>query len=341
MAKRRKMVMSNLVKNSIAAYFAAIEVHNKPNISYRYETVTLLIINAWELLLKAYIRKYIKRKSIFEDENYTISFSKAISYVNEDVNTSKPRSFIAIKENLYMIEVYRNKSAHFYNEALEPQIFMLVARAALNYVEFIKRYFNKDIISDEGLFIMPLGFKLPFKPENFLSQKAVDSVYSTESKKFIESVLKVIESLKEQGIEESIVLGFDIYLESVKKPLNSDLLVAITGKNEADATFAKTTTIRLSDDPSVQVYSLSDEQFREIFPFTYRELVDWGRENIDGFIQGNLFNEIMRGIKEDDTCAAKRHLDSRSSRSASQYFYSEKALIKIRDEYEAKSEKSI
>jgi hypothetical protein len=53
MAKRRKMVMSNLVKNSIAAYFAAIEVHNKPNISYRYETVTLLIINAWELLLKA------------------------------------------------------------------------------------------------------------------------------------------------------------------------------------------------------------------------------------------------------------------------------------------------
>jgi hypothetical protein len=58
--------------------------------------------------------------------------------VNEDVNTSKPRSFTAIKENLYMIEVYRNKSAHFYNEALEPQIFMLVARAALNYVEFIK-----------------------------------------------------------------------------------------------------------------------------------------------------------------------------------------------------------
>lgn len=261
--------------------------------------------------------------------------------MNEDVNTSKPRSFTAIKENLYMIEVYRNKSAHFYNEALEPQIFMLVARAALNYVEFIKRYFNKDIISDEGLFIMPLGFKLPFKPENFLSQKAVDSVYSTESKKFIESVLKVNESLKEQGIEESIVLDFDIYLESVKKPLNSDLLVAITGKNEADATFAKTTTIRLSDDPSVQVYSLSDEQFREIFPFTYREVVDWGRENIDGFIKGSLFNEIMRGIKEDDTCAAERHLDSRSPRSQSQYFYSEKALIKIRDEYEAKSEKSI
>lgn len=27
---KRKMVQSNLVKNSIAAYFAAIEIHNKP-----------------------------------------------------------------------------------------------------------------------------------------------------------------------------------------------------------------------------------------------------------------------------------------------------------------------
>ena len=45
---KRKMVQGNLVKNSVAAYFAAIEIHNKPNIAYRYETMTLLIINAWE-----------------------------------------------------------------------------------------------------------------------------------------------------------------------------------------------------------------------------------------------------------------------------------------------------
>ena len=45
MAKRR-MVQHNLIKNSIAAYFAAAEFHNKPGIPYRYETVTLLIMNA-------------------------------------------------------------------------------------------------------------------------------------------------------------------------------------------------------------------------------------------------------------------------------------------------------
>lgn len=46
MAKKRKMVQSNLVKNAVAAYFAVVEIHNKPNISYRYETVTLLLVNA-------------------------------------------------------------------------------------------------------------------------------------------------------------------------------------------------------------------------------------------------------------------------------------------------------
>ena len=57
---KRKMVYNNLVKNSISAYFAAVELHNKPNIAYGYETVTLLMMNAWELALKAYVKKNSK-----------------------------------------------------------------------------------------------------------------------------------------------------------------------------------------------------------------------------------------------------------------------------------------
>ena len=56
--QRRPPIAKNLVRNSIAAIFAAIEIHNKPIFSYRYEVVVLLFINAWELLLKAYIYKY-------------------------------------------------------------------------------------------------------------------------------------------------------------------------------------------------------------------------------------------------------------------------------------------
>lgn len=77
MAKRR-MIQNNLIKNSIAAYFAVIEIHNKPNFSYCYETMTLLLMNDGKLVLKAFVKKYIKNKNIFTKDGHIISIDKAI-----------------------------------------------------------------------------------------------------------------------------------------------------------------------------------------------------------------------------------------------------------------------
>jgi Domain of unknown function (DUF3644) len=43
---------SQLAEKSMAADLAAIEIYNKPNFVYREESFSILI-NAWELLLKA------------------------------------------------------------------------------------------------------------------------------------------------------------------------------------------------------------------------------------------------------------------------------------------------
>ena len=331
------MVQINLIKNSIAAYFAAIEIHNKPNISYRYETVTLLIMNAWELALKAYVKKYIKTRSIFTEDGHTISADKALDYVSEHINTIKANSFTATKKNIEEIEKYRNKITHFYCEQLEPYIFMLVARSALNYVDFMKMQFSKDVMVDEGLFIMPLGFKLPFKPEDFLSDKATKYSASEETKAFIQDIVTVIKSLKEEGIEDSIVLGFDIYLESVKKASNSDILAAITTLDAADATFAKITTAKFSTDSNAQIFNMSDQEFRAIWKYTHAELLTWCKENISYFKQGTIFNKIKKKIKDDINCVYTRRLDSKNSKSASQDFYTDFALEKIKEEYESLS----
>ena len=73
----KKQVLFNLKKNAYSAFSSAIEIHNKPNIEYRYENVTILLLNAWELILKAFVRKYT-RKSIFKANDYTISIDEAI-----------------------------------------------------------------------------------------------------------------------------------------------------------------------------------------------------------------------------------------------------------------------
>jgi len=330
---KRKMVQSNLVKNSIAAYFAAIEIHNKPNISYRYETVTLLMLNAWELILKAYIRKNIKHRSIFENEEHTISLDKALGYVTEDINGKVPNSFEAIRKNIEEIEVYRNGITHFYCDELEPYIFMLVARSALNYVEFLKYHFSKDIMEDDGLFIMPLGFKLPFRPEDFLSNNVAKYSGSPESVEFIRSIVKTIQDLDDAGIEDSIVLGFDIYFESVKKAKNSDILAAITSKEEADTTFTKITHAKFTDDPSAAVFNMSDDEFRKIWKYSYKDVVDWCRGNIPEFKQTASFYAIKKKVEEDINCAYKRRLDSLNAKSPSKVFYTDKALESIKAAY--------
>lgn len=330
---KRKMVQHNLIKNSIAAYFAAIEIHNKPNISYRYETVTLLMLNAWELALKAYVRKNLKHRSIFESEEHTISLDKALGYVTEDINGKVPNSFEAVKRNIEEIELYRNGIVHFYCDELEPYIFMLVARSALNYVEFMKEHFAKDIMADDGLFILPLGFKLPFKPEDFLSGNVAKYTGSSESKEFIRSIVKTIQDLNAAGIEDSIVLGFDIYLESVKKIKNSDLLVAITSIEDAEVTFGKVTHAKFSDDPNAAVFNMSDDEFRKIWKYSYKDVVDWCRENITDFKQSQMFYEVKKIIENDTNCAYKRKLDSHSAKSPSKTFYTDKALNEIKKAY--------
>lgn len=331
---KRKMVQSNLVKNSIAAYFAAIEIHNKPNIAFRYETVTLLMMNAWELALKAYIKKYIKKRSIFTKDGHTISADVALNYVNEHRNIIKSNSFTAIKKNIEEIETYRNHIIHFYCEQLEPYIFMLVARSALNYVDFIKTHFSKDIMAEEGLFIMPLGFKLPFKPENFLSDKVAKHAESVEAKSFIKGMLTITQDLRDAGIEDSIVLGFDIYLESVKKASNSSILAAITSIDSADKIFSKVKNVKFSTDPSAQIFNMSDQEFRAVWKYTHTDLVTWCKEHIPDFKQGPIFNNIKTKLKGDINCVYTRRLDSKNSKSASQDFYTDLALEKIKKEYD-------
>ena len=132
---RGKSTKKLLLDASLAALFAGIEIHNKPNISYRYPTATILIINAWELVLKAYIYQHIGRKRIYEDDGkHTITLKKALGLVCDHINaTEKNKKFMAISENIFQLNEYRCANVHFVNGALDPIVFMLLAKAVINY----------------------------------------------------------------------------------------------------------------------------------------------------------------------------------------------------------------
>jgi len=67
---------------------------------------------------------------------------------------------------------------------------------------------------------------------------------------------------------------------------------------------------------------------------THADLSNWCKKNIAGFKQGTIFNTIKKKMKDDINYVYTRRLDSNNTKSASQDFYTDFALEKIRMEYE-------
>lgn len=314
---RGKSVTKLLLDSSEAALFAGIEIHNKPHISYRYPTSVILVINAWELLLKAYVYKYIGKKKIYENgkDGKTISFTKALTITQDHINAGQQdKSFPAVVDNLKLLNEYRSANIHFYEKGLDPIVFMLISKAVLNYSDFVTRYFNKDITRNDNLIILPVGFKLPFDPIEYLKQD-----YGKAHNDFVNTVIQTVRSLADEGIKESIVIGFDVYTASQKKIENADLIAAIDQQN---GTVALTKAIRITDDPKAPAMRIE----RPLLPLAYYDLRKKVREKRPDIKFGNKFNSVMKQVKQNPKLCQTNYLDPKNKTGSKKNFFSEDAV---------------
>lgn len=326
---RKKNVAKSLIDSAESAIFAGIEIHNKPRIPYRYPTATLLIINAWELALKAYVYKYIGKKKIYEESNHTISFSKALAYVQEHINSLESnKNFNAVRENLYLLSEYRNNITHYFENELDPIIFMLLSKATMNFNIFIEKYFNREIAASENLVILPIGFSLPFEPIKYLNKKATDDV----SNIFVTDVLNAIKRLNDEGVMDSIVVGFEMFVNSVKNISNADIIAAIDPSNY-DAV-ALTKEYRFTDNPKAPAIRIDEaELIKQKYPYSYKELIKKVKEKLPHVKINGQFSNYLKLIKENKEWYMERLLNPLNPRSSKTGFYGEKAIEKLVELY--------
>ena len=62
-------IKAQLIDKSKEAFSLAIELYNKPTITYRVEGFAFFICNAWELMLKAYMIRKFGNDSIYYTDN--------------------------------------------------------------------------------------------------------------------------------------------------------------------------------------------------------------------------------------------------------------------------------
>ena len=76
-----KELINNMLDKSEEAFLMAIEIYNKPTISYRLEGFSFFICNAWELLLKAKMLKENEKIYYQDKPTRTISLTNCIIHI--------------------------------------------------------------------------------------------------------------------------------------------------------------------------------------------------------------------------------------------------------------------
>ena len=159
-----------LVGNSMSAMLSAIEIFNKPRISYRDEVTVVLIVNAYELLLKAILRD--ASKSIYyrkrRGEPYmTLSLDDCLRRMSH-FKLWRNVDGDAVAANVVTLAEYRNRAIHLYNSNdLATLVYYLMQQAVINYRDLLQQAFGRDISDQMTWQLLPLGATAPPEDVSF------------------------------------------------------------------------------------------------------------------------------------------------------------------------------
>lgn len=220
-----------LLGNAKAAMIGSIEIYNKPSFKYRDECFVILLLNAWELALKAVLSK--KGKSIFypkrRGEPYrTLSLKDAFRETGGLFPKALPE--LPIRRNLELLSTYRDNAVHFYNQPTFGVIIYALAQTSIkNFRDLLAEIFSVFLEDEISWHLLPLGIRPPIDPVAYISASRENSgKQSNAVRQFLRELAEAAREVKEAGADDGRLLTiFNVKLESVKKIGDADVVVGI------------------------------------------------------------------------------------------------------------------
>lgn len=236
--------IKRLVDNSLAAMLAAVEVYNKPQMTYRDEVAVMLVVNAWELALKATLRQ--QRQSIFYPKKpgqryLSIAIDDALGRVNAGNLWPSGVDGAATTVNIKALTEYRDRAIHLYNaQGLGAVIHPFLQQNVLNYRDFVLARFKKDLADSMTWQLLPLGATAPADAVQFMKADK-SSTMVAEVEDFINELRGLMDVAEASGADMSrLAVVYDIHLQSQKKMSSADLVVAVSPTADGQIAIQKT-----------------------------------------------------------------------------------------------------
>jgi hypothetical protein len=236
--------IKRLVDNSLAAMLAAVEVYNKPQMTYRDELTVMLVVNAWELALKATLRQ--KNRSIFypkkRGEKYrSIALDDALGRVSANKLWPTGIDGAALTANIKALSEYRDRAIHLYNaQGLGAVIYPFLQQNVLNFRDFMLVKFKKDLADSMTWQLLPLGATAPADAVQFMKVDK-NATMVAEVQEFIDELRKFMDDAEDAGSDMArVATVYDINMQSVKKMTSADLVVAVSPTADGQVVLRKT-----------------------------------------------------------------------------------------------------
>lgn len=218
-----------LLEHSKQAIIAAIEIYNKPKINYREEIFSILITNAWDIIILAILSK--NKIRIFEPKRRchpyrTLGFEESIKKVKSllpgDVSPN------AVVENIAMIRKYRNSALHYYQKSIlqnKQAIYALGHASILNYRDILLKLFGQDIADEVNIVLLPLSFGPSPNFIEFLRKEKVEN-YSP----YVREILGRMGRLEDDNADQNrLITRCAIKFERTKNTNIADIIASKSG----------------------------------------------------------------------------------------------------------------
>ncbi|MHB8206439.1 DUF3644 domain-containing protein [Mucilaginibacter sp.] len=330
---------SVLLEKSIAACISGIEIYNKPDFKYREETFTILMINAWELLLKSkilkdnknniqsiYIREPKRLASGLKSNKHTtvkksrsgnpmsIELLRALDLVAQGNNGVT----IPLKENIIALCEIRDNAVHFKNDEADlGKIVLELGTASLkNYLNAVKRWFDKDL-SKYNFYLMPLSF--------FHEFESVSSYSMSKPNVQLDRLLKYL-GKKALEIKSDPDQDYNLLLKVETRFVKStveDSLIVKTVRNKYEA-----------ENPNlVQEVILTEEDITKKYTWTHKDLCIKLKQRYPTFKQDYNFNALIKQLKSDNGLCHIRLLNPSKPKGPKTFFYSPNCIQSFFDSH--------
>jgi hypothetical protein len=216
-----------LIGRSLDAFTLALEVYNRPSMKNRVEAFTIMMVNAWELLLKAEVLKVEGYEKIFYEDDRSISVTDAMKRRLQDKDP--------VRKNLETLIDLRDQAIHLLIPELQSQLSRLFQSTVLNYQTRYKNEMGNAPLAGQSVGMLSLVLDGP-QPEIALIKKQYGKHTANSVSKFISRFDKTAKEVDSN--EFSIPIDYRLAL--VKREDESDLSLSVGDEGEGAIIITKT-----------------------------------------------------------------------------------------------------